>query len=215
MRAVALLEVLGRLRASAPRPSGRGCPRARRSSSCPPGPRAAPGSRPCRCARPRRSCRAATGPTGSRRPSDSLVSLPYFSSMRSRPTSPWPLSTFVEDGVEGVERVVEAVAELLALLAVGRDRAEEALALLGAAEDALAATWRSRRGRSGGRRCPRGASRCPAPGRRRDLAADRAPRARRRVPPSSSMYLSPSRPRVLIEARVPLRSIGAQRRTTS
>ena len=35
------------------------------------------------------------------------------------------------------------------------------------------------------------------------------------LPPSSSMYLSPSRPRVLIDARVLLRIIGVQRRTTS
>ena len=51
----------------------------------------------------------------------------------------------------------------------------------------------------------------PAPRRGRNVAARLAPRALPAVPPSSSTYLSPRSPMVLIAARVPLRRRGATR----
>ena len=158
-------------------PSRRGCPRARRSSSCPRGRRAAPGSRRCRCARPRRSSPSSDWTDRIAPASESLVSLPYFSSMRSRPTRPLPVVDLREDRVERVERGVEVVAELLALLAVGGDRAEEPLALLGAPEDVLERLGDRAEVRQ---QVAAALEQLLEPGARgrRDLAADRAPRAR-------------------------------------
>ena len=210
MRAVALLEVLARRRRGWRRPS-RGRRRGRRSSSCPRGRRAGPGWRPRRSARPRRSCRAATGPTGSRPASDSLVSLRVPLVDEELADEALAAVDLLQDGVQGVQGVVEAVAEVLALLALRRDRAEKPLALLGAAEDRLQGLGdRPEIGQEVAAALEELLE--PGSGGGRDLTADRDLGLGAAGRPASSMYLSPSSPRVLIEARVPFRSIGAHRR---
>ena len=145
--------------------------------------------------------------------SESPVSFPYFWSISSLPTRPCPLSTFRRIELSDVSVAVRLLPS----------RSLSSLSVVRAPRNPFPCSVRARmffRDRAmperSARRSPPPSSSfsMPAPG-AGGMAPPISTSGSSAVPPSSSTYLSPSRPIVLMAARVPLRRRGAARRSTS